>query len=210
MEKRINFLEKPENIRLRGKTPDYWCKIDKDNNYGDHTLEWWSRDYAPVLGKAEYGSGEKSFKDVAIGLEALGFHMRITTLQDTRYEDSDGIGDWDVMDGIGVEVTKKAEGQEDIVKLLYFVRSSEGAYFEGGGNVQRYTPKVLTDLQVFSDEILFAFNIGNGGKDPSGSHLADEIDEYWRFWEQLPREVKELGMDEGGYLPPTMYGEKYD
>ena len=50
MEKKVNFLEKPENIRLRGKTPDDWCKIDKDNNYGGYTLEFWSYDYAPVLG----------------------------------------------------------------------------------------------------------------------------------------------------------------
>ena len=162
MEKRINFLEKPENIRLRGKTPDYWCKIDKDNNYGDYTLEWWSRDYAPVLGKAEYGSGEKSFKDVAIGLEALGFHMRITTLQDTRYEDSDGIGDWDVMDGIGVEVTKSKHA---IViadeKYLIFKKVGElpeividtwveiGEYFE---NNSEFTRAFTIDFEHYTKE----------------------------------------------------------
>jgi len=207
MEKRTNFLEKPENIRLMGKDPADWENIDKANDYGHNSRRYWSQ-VAPVLGGPEYGEGY-SFRNVAKGLEALGFHMRITTLQDTRYEGSDGIGDSDVKDGIGVEVTKKSEGMEDVVKVLYLVRNSSGAYWEGGGYVEYFIPKVLTDLQVFSDEILFAFNIGSGGLDPSGCQSEDEKMAYHDEWHKLPREIRELSMEEGGWMPPTMYGQGY-
>ena len=209
MEKRTNFLEKPENIRMNDEYPECWTSIDKTNNYGWQNRMCWDTVAPAISYRTSSLDKAPDFDNIAIGLEALGFHMRITNLQDTRYEESDGIGDVDVMDGIGVEVTKKSEGMEDVVKLLYFVRHSSGAYWEGGGYVEYFLPKVLTDLQVFSDEILFAFNIGSGGLDPSGCQSEDDKMAYHEEWHELPREIKELSMEEGGWMPPSMYGQRY-